>query len=74
MTASEINPDSVACVELDVAPSDIALLEEVVGALELTCASWESVESPRALVWVFADSAAQAEQYCHRLADRKSVV
>ncbi len=68
VTDSETHADTVQYVELDVAPGDIPLVEEVVGALELTCASWASVESPRALVWVFADSAALAEQYCKRIA------
>jgi ribosomal protein L11 methyltransferase len=55
-------------VELSVAPGDIALIEDVVGRLELTCASWASVESRYAQVWVFVDSAAAAERACGLIA------
>ncbi len=68
MTDSLISADSVPCVEMEVLPGDIPLIEEVLGALDLTCASWANVESRHALVWVFADTAALAEQYRERIA------
>jgi ribosomal protein L11 methyltransferase len=67
VTDSTTDVDVVHCVELSVAPGDLPLVEEVVGALELTCASWASVDSPSALLWVFAESAAAAEHSCRRI-------
>jgi ribosomal protein L11 methyltransferase len=53
----------IPCVEVSVASGDVALVEDVIAALGLSCASWLNVDSGAALVWVFADSAAEAEHY-----------
>jgi ribosomal protein L11 methyltransferase len=69
VTVTQINTATIPCVDLRVAPADLPLVEELVSALELTCASWTNVESPAAVVWIFADSAAAAAECCGRISD-----
>ncbi|MCK5802437.1 MAG: 50S ribosomal protein L11 methyltransferase [Lentisphaeria bacterium] len=66
MTAGA-SDERIHCVELRTAGEDVPIVQELLGALDLSSSSWRNMESGVSFLWVFADDEASAGTLCKRI-------